>query len=177
MRSLRKCIPYGHCYFDLISWVDQRDLDKKAPCMLRKPPFISRGVEGWHQWGHTCVFPRGLQQRAQGNLGSRFISARSPGDWPCSWLQAEGPPWQELWGETGEQAQNSTEAPGPTREVHTDCKASSRELWLLPHRTAYGRKLGVTNSLTKTFPVLAVKVLHSRKRLCPGSPKRVGHPN
>lgn len=35
----------------------------------------------------------------------------------------------------------------------------------------------VTNSLTETFPVLAVKVLHSRKLLCPGSPKRVGHPN
>lgn len=31
MFPLRKCIPYGRSYFDLISWVDQREFDKQAP--------------------------------------------------------------------------------------------------------------------------------------------------
>lgn len=31
MLLLRKCIPYGHSYFDLISWVDQKEFDKQSP--------------------------------------------------------------------------------------------------------------------------------------------------
>lgn len=80
MFPLRKCIPYGRSYFDLISWVDQREFDKQAPVCPGSLGWFPGEVGGQHHWGCTFGFPRGLQQEAEGSLVNRFINERGLGE-------------------------------------------------------------------------------------------------
>lgn len=75
MLPLRKCIPYGRCYFDLITCVNQRKFDKWGPGCPGKLFYFQRS------WGlgplgvHLCVSQRDIAG-TEGNLVNRSINEK-----------------------------------------------------------------------------------------------------
>jgi hypothetical protein len=75
MLPLRKCIPYGHCYFDLFTCMDQKKFDKQGPgCPGSLSYFqVSRGLGPLGVY--LCISQRDVAE-AEGSLVNRPINEK-----------------------------------------------------------------------------------------------------
>lgn len=140
MLPLRKCIPHGHSYFDLISCVDHKEFDKQGLYAQE----TSRGAGNWDHRGRTFGFPKGLQQETERSLANKSINEKGLRKWPGLWSPTPGfhlaGVMRRYWRAGSEFYRGSKTAPGKLAHTANSPTVNCRSF--LPERLSQGGFIG-----------------------------------